>query len=154
MHYQTVTLDAFYIAGIAVRTTNAGGQSQKDIGALWQQFYSSNIIEQIPEKQSHAIYCVYTNYESDASGAYTTLIGCRVPSLNNLPQGITGTIIPPATYQLYTATGKLPDCVLDTWMHIWQASINRKYAADFDVYGEKAQNPDQAQVQTYLSVHS
>jgi len=39
------------------------------------------------------------------------------------------------------------------WVHIWQAPVKRKYAADFDVYGAKAANPDNAEVQTYLSIH-
>src|SRR6476646_8170492 len=141
MHYETKTLEAFHLIGIAVRTTNENGQSQKDIGLLWERFFKENIAAQIPTKESDAVYCVYTNYESDANGAYTTLLGCKVTALQTIPEGLTGIIIPGTTYQVYTSVGKLPDSVLATWRHIWQAPINRSYLADFDVYGEKAQDP-------------
>lgn len=152
MQYQTITLDEFYITGIAVRTTNEGGQSQKDIGALWQRFFSNNITEQIADKQSDAVYCVYTDYESGANGAYTTILGCSVAALKSMPENFVSKTIPKTTYQLYKSTGKLPESVLATWMHIWQAPINRTYSADFDVYGEKSQDPDNAEIKTYLSV--
>lgn len=152
MQFETVTLDTFYLVGIAVRTTNENGQSQKDIGQLWQRFYRYNILAQIPDKVSDAVYCVYTDYERDANGAYTTLLGCNVSTLQTIPEGFTGMTIPKASYRVYTSIGKLPDCVLQTWMHIWQTPINRAFAADFDVYDTASQDPDAAVVKTYLSV--
>jgi predicted transcriptional regulator YdeE len=152
MQFETVTLDPFYLVGIAVRTTNENGQSQKDIAQLWQRFYRDNILAQIPAKKSDTIYCVYTDYERDANGVYTTLFGCNVSTLKTIPEGFTGMTIPKATYRVYTSIGKLPDSVLQTWMHIWQTPINRAFAADFDVYGAGAQNPDATEVKTYLSV--
>lgn len=153
MHYQIKTLPAFSVMGIAVRTTNANGQSQQDISLLWQRFFKEAILAQIPAKESEALYCVYTNYESDSNGVYTTLLGCKVASLQTIPESLTGITIPHTSYQVYTSVGKLPDAVLETWQHIWQAAINRKYTADFDVYGEKAEDPSHAQVETWLSVH-
>lgn len=153
MHYETKTRDPFPVIGLAVRTTNENGQSQKDIGLLWERFFKENILAQIPVKESNVLYCVYTDYESDATGAYTTLLGCKVTSLQTIPEGLTGITIPRTTYQVYTAVGKLPDVVLKTWQHLWQSPINRSYTADFDVYGEKAQDPSHAEVETWLSVH-
>jgi predicted transcriptional regulator YdeE len=152
MIYETIILEPFYVTGIVVRTSNQNGQSQKDIGELWQKFYSEQIIGRIPDKVSDDVYCIYTDYENDVNGAYTTILGCKVSSLNNVPKGMSGIAIPEAAYRLYRSRGKLPDSVLGTWMHIWQAPVERKYAADFDVYGTAAQNPDNAEVETYLSV--
>jgi predicted transcriptional regulator YdeE len=152
MQYETITLDPFFLIGIAVRTTNEGSQSQNDIGLLWQRFYRDNILAQIPNKKSDAVYCVYTNYEQDMAGPYTTILGCNVSTLQTIPEGFTGITIPQATYRVYTSVGKLPDSVLQTWMHIWQTPINRAYAADFDVYGTASQDPDATEVKTYLSV--
>ncbi|HZV12359.1 MAG TPA: effector binding domain-containing protein, partial [Candidatus Kapabacteria bacterium] len=36
--FDLITLDEFNIIGISVRTTNQNGQSQKDIGELWEKF--------------------------------------------------------------------------------------------------------------------
>jgi predicted transcriptional regulator YdeE len=152
MEYQTITLEPFYLVGISVRTTNEGGQSGKDIGQLWERFFKENILAQIPDKTSNDIYCVYTDYERDASGPYTTLLGCAVSIQQTVPEGFTGKVIPGATYRVYTSVGKLPDSVLATWMHIWQTPIDRSYQADFDVYGITAQDPNNAEVKTYVSV--
>lgn len=152
MKYKTEELSQFFIVGISVRTTNQNMQSQKDIGDLWAKYMVKNLGANIHSKVSDDTYCVYTDYESDANGKYTTLLGCRVKSLDSIPAGMTGIIVAPSHYRVYTSTGKLPDCVVGTWMHIWKSDIKRKYAADFDVYGPKATNPASAEVETYLSV--
>lgn len=152
MRYETVTLEPFNLIGIAVRTTNEGGRAQQDIGQLWQRFYEDTILAKIPNKKSNAVYCVYTDYESDATGAYTTLLGCAVSTLQTIPEEFTGMTIPKATYRVYTSAGTLPDSVLATWMHIWQTPINRAFAADFDLYDTASQDPNAAEVKTYLSV--
>lgn len=152
MQFETIKLHSFYIIGIAVRTTNRNGQSQKDIGRLWDRFFKENVRAQIPAKKSDAIYCVYTDYESDAAGPYTTILGCNVAMLQTIPEGFTGVEIRGAAYRVYTSVGKLPDSVLATWQHIWQTPINRSYSADFDVYGDDAKDRDAAEVKTYLSV--
>jgi predicted transcriptional regulator YdeE len=152
MQYETITLDLFYLMGIAVRTTNEGGQSQRDIGLLWQRFYKDNILAQIPNKKSDAVYCVYTDYEQDANGFYTTILGCAVSTLQTSPGSLIGITIPKAMYRVYTSVGKLPDSVLATWMHIWTSTINRAFAADFDLYGAGAQDSHAVEVKTYLSV--
>ena len=145
-------LDEFNIIGISVRTSNSEGKSQKDIGELFGAFFGNNLIEQIPNKENNDVYCLYTEYESDFMGMYTTVIGCRVASLENIPAGFTGVTIPKSKYLVYKSAGKLPECVGMTWGQIWESDLNRKYTADFDVYGEKAQNLENAEVETYVSV--
>ncbi|RDC65352.1 GyrI-like domain-containing protein [Adhaeribacter pallidiroseus] len=152
MPLETIALDELYIIGISVRTSNANGQAQTDIGELWSRFFRQNVINQIADKISPDLYCVYTDYESDHTGPYNTVLGCKVPNLQDIPAGLTGITIPAANYQIYTSQGKLPDCVGETWQSIWQNAQNRRYAADFDVYGPEAQNPESAIVKTYLSV--
>jgi predicted transcriptional regulator YdeE len=148
----TLQSPAFHVVGIYVRTTNQNGQSQKDIGKLWQHFFEQGIIDQIQYKDGFDIYCIYTDYESDQNGAYTTILGCKVSSFGNIPPACIGKTIPAGSYEVHTSQGKLPQCVLDTWTQIWQSSSPRAYLADFDVYGVKAQNPDNAVVDTYVSV--
>jgi predicted transcriptional regulator YdeE len=148
----TVELEAFHIAGIAVRTTNQNGQSQSDIGTLWQRFFSEGIIEKIPGKLGQDIYCIYTDYESDLNGPYTTILGCRVASPGRFPAGLVSRMIPGSKYRVFMAKGKLPEAVVNTWKQIWESGIERKYAADFDLYGPAAQNPADAEVEVYVSV--
>lgn len=152
MDFTTVSLGQFSVIGITVRTTNQEGRAQKDIGDLWQNFFQNDVQNQIPDKISNDIYCIYTDYESDASGAYTTILGCKVSSLENIPDGLIGKTIPETNYRLYKFRGKLPETVLNTWYHVWQTPMNRRYVADFDVYGSTSSDTDNAEVETYVSV--
>jgi predicted transcriptional regulator YdeE len=149
---KNIELDSFSIVGIAVRTTNQLGQYQADIGQLWQRFIGENLIAKIPAKASSDTYCVYTDYESDFNGAYTTLIGCRVNSTANIPEGFTKKDIPEGKYLKIESKGKLPDCVVESWKTIWQSTIDRAYLADFDVYGEGCKDPQKATVDIYVSI--
>ena len=150
---KTIEINEFKVIGISVRTTNKNGQSQNDIGNLWDKFMGQNLIEQIANKNSNDIYCIYTNYDSDFNGLYTTILGCKVNSFDNIPQGFGSWTIPKTKYQVYQSAGKLPDSIVKTWTSIWQTDISRKYVADFDLYGQKSKNPENAEVDTYVSIN-
>jgi predicted transcriptional regulator YdeE len=149
---EDVTLEEFFIAGISVHTSNKNGQSKKDISELWGRFMNENIAEKIHNKVNGNLYCIYTDYESDFMGMYTTILGYSVSTLEGIPDGLTGEIIPVLNYKLFKSTGKLPDCVLNTWKEIWESGIKRKYLVDFDVYPPDAFISANPIVETYLSV--
>jgi|ERR1017187_3768469 predicted transcriptional regulator YdeE len=149
---KTIELAEFKVIGISVRTTNENGQSQNDIGNLWAKLMGQNLIEQIPNKDTNDIYCIYSDYERDFKGPYTAMLGCRVNSFEKIPAGFSYRTIPKTRYQVYKSTGKLPDCVVMTWINIWKSTIERKYIADFDLYGQRAQDPEHAEVHTYVSI--
>ena len=149
----TAAVEKFNIIGLAIRTTNENGQSSSDIPQLWNQFLSANSVPQIPNKIDNAIYCVYTNYEQDHTKPYTTLLGCRVKTLDSIPEGFTGKSFSGGNYKLFTAKGKIADdIVFQEWLKIWDAGIERAYTADFEVYGEKAQNADKAEVDIFIAI--
>jgi predicted transcriptional regulator YdeE len=145
-------LPSFKIIGLAIRTTNIEGKSKRDIGELWERFMREGIFEKIPDKTDADVYCLYTDYEDGMNGHYTTIIGARVSSLEQTPEICIGKTIPASKYQVYPSQGKIPDAVVDTWMGIWQSTIQRKFLADFDIYGEKSRDPENGEVETYVSV--
>ncbi|SFD54897.1 Predicted transcriptional regulator YdeE, contains AraC-type DNA-binding domain [Chitinophaga sp. CF118] len=147
------TLKSFYVLGIAVRTTNENGQSGKDIPALWDQFMSQGIMEKIPNKIDNTVYSVYAEYEKDHTKPYTTILGCKVSNLDNIPDGMTGITIAGGDYLKRIAKGNLlQGVVFNEWTKIWNSDIPRVYTADFEVYGEKTQNPEDAEVDIFLAV--
>lgn len=150
----TTSLPEFAIIGIALRTTNENGQSAKDIPLLWQKFMTESISEQIPNKISTAIYCMYTEYETDHTKPYTTILGCKVENLDNIPLGMVGKKIPATDYQKFIAKGNLQDgIVYQEWLKIWeQTTLNRKFTSDFEIYGEKALNPNDAEVEIFIAI--
>ncbi|MEM8523469.1 MAG: effector binding domain-containing protein [Bacteroidota bacterium] len=150
---QKVTIKPFHIIGIAVRTSHE--DAMKDITSLWQQWMSQNLAEKIPNKVSPAVYSIYTDYESDYTGAYTTILGCQAGNLDAIPAGMVGHSFDGGTYQKMTAKGDLSEgIVYNAWNDIWkmEKELNRAYTADFEIYGERAMNPSDAEVDIFLAV--
>lgn len=152
MQYEIVSSEKFIIVGISVRTNNSNNQAKRDISRLWGQFILDNHIDTIPNKISNDIYCLYTDYESDHTGDYTTILGCIVSHCDNIPEDMMTKEIPMGNYMKFTSEGKLPESVAQTWDFIWNSNFDRTYIADFEVYGIASQNPDNAIVTTYLSI--
>lgn len=152
---QTVQIDAFKLIGISVRTSNANGQSAKDIGELWNTFMSENILQKIPNRIDDAVYSVYTNYEGDHTKPYDTILACKVSTLDEIPEGMVGQAFDSGSYVKVVSKGDLREgLVYNAWLDIWKMDINRNYRADFEVYGPKAQNPKDAEVEIYVGVKS
>jgi len=148
-----ITVPPFSIIGIDIRTTNENGQSAIDIPALWSRFLSENIIEQIPNKIDSTVYCMYTDYEKDHTKPYTTLLGCKVSSLKEVPTGFMGKSIDAAEYEVFTTRGNLAEGVVyNEWLKIWNAPIERIYTSDFEIYDERSQNPADATVDIFIAI--
>ncbi|WP_433766121.1 GyrI-like domain-containing protein [Flavobacterium ginsenosidimutans] len=120
---------------------------------LWNQFLAEEISTKIPNKISNDIYCIYTDYEKDHTRPYTTILGCAVVNLNEIPNGMIGKTIDGNHYEKFIAKGNLAEgIVFNEWLKIWKSDLNRTFTADFEVYGEKAQNPNDAEVEIYIAI--
>lgn len=147
------TLETFQIIGISVRTTNENGQAAIDIPALWNRFFTEEIASKINGKLSNDLYCVYTDYEKDHTKPYTTLLGYKVESSVVVPEGFTGKTIGTHIYDVKTAKGKMSEgLVFKAWQDIWASGMPRAYTADFEIYGAKAQDPENAEVDIYIAI--
>lgn len=147
------TIEEFHVIGISVRTTNEGGQAAKDIPQLWEKFVSEDIESKIPNKASTDLYGIYTEYEGDFTQPYTTIVGYKVNSLDNVPDGLIGLTIETANYEKFTAKGKLSDdIVFNKWTEIWKSNLDRAYVTDFEVYGEKSCEMDNAEIGIFVAV--
>ncbi|WP_338760427.1 effector binding domain-containing protein [Bernardetia sp. ABR2-2B] len=151
----TQKIEALNIIGISVRTTNENEQAAKDIPALWEKFMSESTTEKIPNKISNEVYCIYTEYESDHTKPYTTILGCKVKSLEQIPTGMIGKTIEKTEYEKFTAKGNLQEgIVYNKWLEIWNKDLNRKFTSDFEIYGEKTMNPKDAEVDIFIAVEN
>lgn len=147
------TIKSFKVIGVSVRTTNENGQSANDIQALWDKFMSEGVANKIPNKIDGEILSIYTNYESDHTKPYDTILGCRVSSLEEIPEGMIGQSFEGGNYGEFISKGDLSQgIVYTTWTEIWEKDLDREFTADFEVYGEKAQNPIDAQVNIYIAL--
>ena len=148
-----VKVEPFKVIGISVRTTNENEQAAKDIPVLWEKLINENVLNTIPNKIDNTIYSIYTDYEKDHTRPYTTVLGCKVENLDNIPEGMAGYSFDGGDYVKFTTKGDLSNgLVINEWLKIWEMDLGRIFTADFEVYGTKAQNPSDAEVDIFIAV--
>ncbi|MEP3208058.1 MAG: GyrI-like domain-containing protein [Maribacter sp.] len=151
MHTQKIK--PFQVIGISVRTTNENNQAASDIGSLWGRFMTEDILQKIPNKLSDEILSIYTNYESDHTQAYDTILGCKVSSLDVIPEGMLSQSFDGGTYAKFVSKGDVTKgAIYNTWVEIWNTDLDRLYTADFEIYGKKAKNPSDAEVDIFVAI--
>lgn len=124
------------IAGISVRTTNAAEFSPATgkIAGLWGRFFSEGLFNSLPGKLADSpVYGVYSGYESDYMGAFDVTAGVATS------QPESQLVLRAGEYLVFSATGPMPQTVLQTWGVVWQyfqsnPSVQRSYATDYEVY--------------------
>ena len=153
---ENMDIKPFSLIGIQTRTnTNGISQLILDMQGLWGKFISENIAGKISDKIDNTIYAVYTDYEGDFTKPYNAFIGCRVQKLDSIPHGLIARSFSGGLYTKLIAKGNLLDGIIyDKWKHIFSLNLNRKYDADFEVYGEKATNFLDAEVEVLIGVHA
>src|SRR5271157_1226221 len=158
---QIVYQQSFQVVGIEASTNNAKEAGPDAIiGKLWQQFLSQNLLNKIPDKVDQSIIAVYTDYASDANGQYTFVLGAKVRPVPNpvVPEGMVVKTVPAGRYAVFTSDrGPVAKVVVETWKQIWAyyqspANGQRAYRADFEVYDQRAADPNNAQVDIYVGV--
>ena len=153
MKHKTISKDEIKIIGIELKTTNENGQAVKDIPKFWQKFYSENLKNQIPNKIDEEIFGLYIDYEKDFTKPYSFIIGCKVSSLDKIPQNMVSKTIPASKYEVFTVKGKFPDELLKTWQYIWSSDLKRTYTGDFEVYGKRFfNNPQNPEIDVYIAI--
>lgn len=117
------------------------------------RFINDKVLEAIPNKIDNTIYSIYTDYESDHTKPYTTILGCKVKNLDTIPVGMVGKSIKGGNYVKFSTKGDLmKDLVINKWFEIWEMDLNRLFTADFEVFGEKAQNPADAEIDILIAI--
>ena len=153
---RTVELDAFYVIGIATRTSNQreADAATASIPLLWQRFFEENVMQHVPSRVSTKVcFGVYNDYEGGEAGDYTVVAGVEVSSLQNVPEGMTGVKVPASRYTVFDAHGELPAAILDGWHEVWtffgtDATYARTFQADFEIYDVTKKN----HAEIYISI--
>jgi predicted transcriptional regulator YdeE len=162
MKKQTMQLSKLNLIGLTIRTNNKDEMNPDTakIGKLAGSYWHTQIANQIQHRTHPGVtYAVYTEYESDERGEYTYFIGEAVDSLDgqNLSQFKTITI-PESKYQKFTTEpGSIPEVIISAWKKIWVMQKEalggkRKYIADFEIYDQRAANPNQAVIDIYIGI--
>jgi|HubBroStandDraft_5_1064220.scaffolds.fasta_scaffold19963_3 predicted transcriptional regulator YdeE len=160
MEPRVVEQPEFSVIGIQVRTSNAkemtaGGAIPKQ----WAKFLKEGIADKIPNKMDSTIYAVYTGYASHRDGEYDFVIGMKVSSISDVPPGMVAKKVPSGRYAIVTSVkGPAAQVVPQAWQRVWTLEDNkqlggaRSYKADFEVYDQQSQNPQDSQVDLYIGL--
>jgi predicted transcriptional regulator YdeE len=150
----------FSVIGIQARTSNA--KEVKGGGAIpkqWDRFFKEGIADKIPNKVDSTIYAVYTNYASDYNGEYDFIVGMKVSSVPAVPPGMVVKKVPQGKYAVVaSAKGPVAQVVPQAWQRVYtldddkQLGGARAYKADFEVYDQRSQNPQESQVDLYIGL--
>jgi predicted transcriptional regulator YdeE len=142
MEHREQTIPGFHVVGVQIRTSNA--EAMETIGPLWGRVMNDGLIQRIPHPADSQLIAVYSNYESDHTGAYDYTIGRRVNAVGEIPEGMAHVEFPESRYAVVTAKGEMPDALVQTWTRIWQADLPRGFNADFEVHD--FENPDEVEI--------
>ncbi|WP_068621147.1 GyrI-like domain-containing protein [Paenibacillus tuaregi] len=151
----------FKLSGVSVRTTN-----EREMGPdgylpkLWETYFSSPLPGEAAARGDRKLYALYTDYESDASGAYTVLIGHEALEAGDSVGEATGleqASVPAAKYKVFTtAKGPVYQVVAQAWGEIWayfgQSEEQRTYTGDLELYDTRNFNPEETVVQIYIAI--
>ena len=155
---RTVEIPGLTVVGIDARTDNAKeANAEGIIGPLWHRLIDEGMLDRIPNKTDSNLYAVYSEYASDHNGEYTFTVGVPVKSGTVAPAGMILKQIPAGRYAVITTEkGPFPKVIPEAWQQIFkledEGKLKRTYRTDFELYDQRALDPQNAQVDIYLGV--
>jgi len=146
-------IEGFDIIGIKTRTAN-DGSAGKDLPELWGRFLNSDLKDKIPNKIDECIYFLYSNYEGDHTQPYDAIIGCKVSSLERVPEGMITHSVAPSKAAKFVAKGSLikGEAIISKWFEIWESGADRSFTTDFEVYDDRSKDIQNAEVDIFVSL--
>ena len=158
------TLLPMTLAGLSSRTDNVAEQNpvKAKIGPAIQRYFQDNIPQKLENRVAPGVtYSVFTDYESDFTGAYTHLFGEAVKGSKSQAEGLTVHHIPQQTCAVFdVGPGPMPDIIIQAWQQIWAMEKEgrfpgqRSYIADFGRHDAAAADPQNARFKIYIGVQN
>lgn len=158
MKPKIIKLSEFKIAGLRKEVTlkTANERIQK----LWQEFLPR--IKEINARENHwesygvCEYCDLQNFGEETP--YHELVSVAVPSLENLPKGMVGKVIPASRYAVFTHKGPTKnlrmtyDYIYKTWLPNSGYELNPH--DDFELYDHRFKGVDspESEIDIYLPI--
>jgi len=150
MHHTIEHQKKKFFIGLELRTNNE--ECSTTMPAHKDKFFSQNIVSKIPNKINGNILALYTDYEGDYTQPYSWILGCEVSSLDKIPEGLVGKMIPESKYAVFTTQGAFPQGLIAAWQAIWKSNLHRSYTSDFEEYRSDFDPQNKPQVKVYIAI--
>lgn len=156
-----VTREAILVVGLETRTRNADEMDSATarIPAHYDKFFGDGVAARIAHKvDPGTMMSLYSDYDSDETGEYSITLGYEVDRDDDVAQDLSLKTLPASTYAVVTTDrGALPGVVIEAWQRIWrmppeELGGKRTYTGDFELYDERAQNLEDAEVDIYIAI--
>jgi len=69
-----------------------------------------------------------------------------------VPENLESFEIPSQNYVRVIAKGAMTECITKAWEKIWDSEIQQKFGFDFEVYDERSQDWNDAELDIYVSI--
>ncbi len=141
-------LEKINVTGISVRTTNANEMTPANakIGALWEKFYTELAPKLSPNSQ---VFGLYTNYESDHTGAFDVVACSDVINTQELESFQVNS----GKYLVFSGVGEMPQAVISLWGEVWNyfssadCQYERAFTTDFELY------KSETEIEIYIAIN-
>lgn len=150
MHYTLEHGNKKLFIGLELRTHN--NECSVTMPMHKEKFFRENIPAKIPNKINGNILALYTDYEGDYTKPYSWILGCEVSSLDDVPTGLVGKVIPESDYAVFTTQGSFPQGLITVWQNVWQSQLHRSYTSDFEVYRSDFDPEKSPEVLLYIAI--
>lgn len=161
MQKNLISVPEMKLVGITARTNLASEMNlaTAKIGATVQKYFQQGLSGKIQNRKKPGVtYCIYTNYESDFTADYTYFIGEEVIEFKDVAADCETLVIPTQHYAKFTTeAGPMPAVCIGAWQKIWAMTSTefrneRAYIADFEVYDERALDPQNTVLDIYVGL--
>ncbi len=148
--------EAFTVIGVELKTTTNDGRNLVEIPQFWERIIRKGLIADIPDRKSErTLLGICMDFEPN--GRFSYIIGAEVASTENTPDDMVSKKIPDATYAVFTARGKMPGSIQDTFKYIYQdwlpkSEYQRAHSAEFELYDERCNDSDDSEVDIYIPI--
>lgn len=150
MKHSVETQKEKFFIGLELRTNNE--ECSSTMPAHKERFYKENTLAKIPNKINSNILAVYTDYEGDYTKPYSWILGCEVSSLDEIPEGLVGKVIPESKYAVFTTHGDFPQGLIAVWQTVWKSNLARAYTTDFELYRADFNPQTNPEVKVYIAI--
>ncbi len=150
MHHTVENHRKKFFIGLELRTDNQ--KCSLEMPVHKEKFFNQNILAKIPHKINGNILAVYTDYEGDYTQPYSWILGAEVSSLDEIPAGLVGKVIPESKYAVFTTKGEFPQGLIGVWQAIWQSNLSRSYTTDFELYSPDFDPQKKPEVKVYIAI--
>ena len=149
-----VTFTKFIVAGFSIHTSLEDNKIAKDIPDLWDTFFTNKLYEKIPDIVNYdQYYGIYSDL--DFHNNFTFAICYEINNPKKIPPDMYKNIIAPGNYAVFTAKGKMPEALINTWHYIYgnwlpNSKYERNKGIDFELYDNTFKSDDYSEVDIYI----